>query len=107
MGNRVIIAHVVNLEGAHADAIVEVTNKLHVFELCDNWVSETFLKQVVISLLDFTCTGCCKLLKLKFFLLRLALPGHLLISDESLGLLKADLLVSISFDGGQTMLKLF
>lgn len=90
LGNRVITAHVVNLERAHGDTVVEVTDKLHVFELCDDWISETLLKQVIISLLDFTCTGCLQFLKLKFFLLRLALLSHGLFFDESLGLLKAD-----------------
>jgi len=52
MSNRVVLAHMVQVEAGEVDRLIEVANDLHVLELGDYWVLEALFEQVVVSLLQ-------------------------------------------------------
>ena len=52
VGDRIVVAHVVKVEAAEADRLIEVSDDLHVLQLGDHRVLEALLEQVVVSLLD-------------------------------------------------------
>ena len=87
LGDRILITHVVDVEIAPINALVEVANEVQVLKLGDDWVLESLHEQVVVSLLHgegvFGRHGLVLLIFNKFF----ASQVVLLLPNIALGFL--------------------
>ena len=106
VGDGIILAHVVQVQRAEADGLIEVADDLHVLQLRHDRVLESLLEQVVVCLLELTLACRGGLLALELAKKFVAGLGKLAKLDLLLGLLTTAVLVDLRDVSSDTTLDL-